>query len=227
MEQLVTFDLDTILTTWEKHFKDLGRSREEQFPVLSGTKKQEDQFLVKSLENEEIVLDVPFCSEEIDGALRRLKLGKSAGHGLLQPEHLKHGGEALKICYQQVCNAVIELESVPDSLKLEIVTPIYKGSGKDPLDTNSYQGITLTPVLTKVFESLILDHLQDVLLEKGIPHSIKLAIGRTFHVWRQSSPWKLSRNLPSRGRECTCAFTTSIKPLIWCNTLSFSSAYMK
>ena len=70
MDQLVTSDLDTILTTWEKHFKDLGRSREEQLPVLSGTKKQVDQFLVKSLKNEEIVLDVPFCSEEIDGALR-------------------------------------------------------------------------------------------------------------------------------------------------------------
>ena len=39
--------LDTILTTWEKHIKDLGRSREEQFPVLSDTKKQVDQFLVK------------------------------------------------------------------------------------------------------------------------------------------------------------------------------------
>ena len=87
-----------------------------------------------------------------------------------QPEHLKHSGEVLKIWIQQVCNAIVELESVPNSLKLGIVTPIYKGGGKDPLDTNSYRGITLTPVLAKVLESLILNRLQDVLLERGIPH---------------------------------------------------------
>ena len=170
VDQLVTSDPDTILATWEKYFKDLGKSREEQFPVLSGTKEQLDQILVKSMENEETLLDVPFCSEEIEGALRKLKAGKSAGHDLLQPEHLKYGGEVLKIWIQHVCNAVVEFESVPDSLKLGIVTPIYKGGGKDPLDTNSYRGITLTPVLAKVLESLILGRLQDVLLEKGIPH---------------------------------------------------------
>ena len=40
MDQVVTSDSDT---TWEKHFKDLGTSREEQFPVLSDTKKQVDK----------------------------------------------------------------------------------------------------------------------------------------------------------------------------------------
>jgi len=49
------------------------------------------------------------------------------------------------------------------------MTPIYKGGGKDPLDTNSYHGITLTPVLAKVLELLILDRLQDMLMEKGLP----------------------------------------------------------
>ena len=74
--------------------------------------------------------------------MRKPKSGKSAGHDLLQPKHLKHGGEVLKVWIQQVCNAVVELESMPDSLKLGIVTPICKGDGKDPIDTNSYKGIT-------------------------------------------------------------------------------------
>ena len=47
----------------------------------------------------------------------------------------------------------MELKSVPDLLKLGIVTPTYIGAGKDSLDTNSYRGITLTPVLAKVLES--------------------------------------------------------------------------
>jgi len=48
---------------------------------------------------------------------------------------------------------------MPGALKMEIVTPIRKGSWKDPLDTNSYCRITLTPMLAKVVELLILDHL--------------------------------------------------------------------
>ena len=40
----------------------------------------------------------------------------------------------------QVCNAITKLEHVPDSLKIGIITPLYKGGGKDPLDTHSYRG---------------------------------------------------------------------------------------
>ena len=41
VDQLITSDPDTILTTWEKHFKDLGRAREEHFPVLSGARSKQ------------------------------------------------------------------------------------------------------------------------------------------------------------------------------------------
>ena len=61
-------------------------------------------------------------------------------------------------------NPIIEFESVPESFKLGIVVPWYKGSGKDPLDTNSYQGITLSLVLAKVLESLILERLRNAVL---------------------------------------------------------------
>ena len=53
---------------------------------------------------------------------------------------------------------------MPDAL-----TEDDKGGGEDPLDTNSCHGITLTPVHAKVLELLILDRLQDMLMEKGLP----------------------------------------------------------
>ena len=170
VNQVVTSDTNTIMTTWEQHFRELSRSKEEEFPILADLKEQVDSLFKRSLENEEMLLDTPFTAEEVDNALRRLKPGKAAGHDLLQPEHLKYGGEVIRIWVQQISNAIVELESVPDALRMGIVTPIYKGSGKDPLDTNSYRGITLTPVLAKVLELLILDRLQDMLMEKGLPH---------------------------------------------------------
>ena len=126
--------------------------------------------LRRSREIEDFVLDTPFTPEEIESVLRNLKLGKSAGYDQVQPEHLKYGGPALYVWIKQVANAMIELECVPESLKVGIVTPLYKGGGKDPLDRNSYHGITLSPVLAKVLESLILVRLKIVLAESGFPH---------------------------------------------------------
>ena len=65
---------------------------------------------------------------------------------------------------------IVELKCVPASHKIEIITPVYKGGGKDPLDINSHRGITLTSVFAKVLESLLLSRLQCHFTEKGIPH---------------------------------------------------------
>ena len=70
--------------------------------------------------------------------LRKLKLGKAAGHDGIRAEHLKYGGPMLRDWILQVCNAIVEVESIPSSLKTGIIIPVYKGCGKDPLDTNSY-----------------------------------------------------------------------------------------
>ena len=108
--------------------------------------------------------------EEIDAVLRKLKFSRSAGHDMLQAEHLKYGGPILRRWIEQICNSIADLESVPDSLKTGIIIPVYKGGGKDPLDTNNYRGITLTSVLAKVLESLLLTRLLTHLSERGIPH---------------------------------------------------------
>ena len=133
-----------------------------------------------------------FCSEEIDGALRKLKSGKSAGHDLLQLEHLKHGGEALKIWIQQVCNAIVELESMPNSLKLRIVTPIYKRVERIPSTSTATEGSPSHQCLPKLLESLILNRLQDVLLERGILHLNQTGCHKSwkghFHIfWNSAS----------------------------------------
>ena len=67
-------------------------------------------------------------------------------------------------------NSIIELETIPDHLNLAIVTPVYKGSGRDPLDQGSYRGISVTPVITKLLELLILARLEPHLEELGVPH---------------------------------------------------------
>ena len=111
--------------------------------MISEYRRLVEEFSKLSWENddEEMIL---FTLEEVEGVVGGLKLGKSGGLDHLQPEHLHFGDQSLLLWIQQVCNAVIESEVVSTTFKQGMLIPVYKGHGKDPLNTNSYRGITLT-----------------------------------------------------------------------------------
>ena len=142
------------------------------------SEEEVEGFLCGSLSNEDYLLDIPFEPAEIHSVLKKLKLSKAAGHDRGQAEHVKYGGPTLRNWILQICNAIIELECIPDSLKTGIITPIYKGGEKDTFNTNSHRGITLTSVFAKILESLILSRLQCHFSEKGIPHLNQMAYFR-------------------------------------------------
>ena len=99
-----------------------------------------------------------------------MKLKKSAGPDNLTAEHLKFGGQSIIIWLTEIFNSVVDVEQIPTCLKLGITIPVYKGGGKDPLNVNSYRGITLNSVISKVLETLILNRLEPVFMEAGLPH---------------------------------------------------------
>jgi hypothetical protein len=195
-------------------------------PLLSDAKQQLKPLLVSSRENEDFVLDVSFCSEEIERVLRNLKSGRSAGHDKLQPEHLKYGGAALNLWIKQVVNAIVEFESIPDSFKLGIVTPVYKGGGRDPLDNNSYRGITLSPLLAKVLESLLLEHLHCALTENELPHVNQTAYQKKVSCAEAifSTLEVVSKSTQNNDRMYLCFCDLH---LTLCNTQFFSSDCMR
>ena len=54
---------------------------------------------------------------------------------------------------------MIEMEKIPAVLKCVVVVPVYKGGGKDPLTASNSRGVTLTSVIAKVLELLVLQRL--------------------------------------------------------------------
>ena len=154
------------------HFKKTSDTKEQENPAISQWREEISNLHAQSLQkdDEELLLDVPFSLEQLEAALKRLKAGKSGGHDGLVPEHLKHGGVVLRTWLLQVYNAIIELEAIPSTLKLGIITPVYKGGGKDPLSSDSYRGITLTPVIAKLLETLLVERLSWLMMERGLPH---------------------------------------------------------
>ena len=69
-----------------------------------------------------------------------------------------------------VLNFVVDVEQVPACLKQGITIPIHRGGCKDPFDVNSYTGITLNLVISKVLESLILVGLKPLFMEADLQH---------------------------------------------------------
>ena len=165
-------DPDVVLETWSDHFKTLSNSHSDQFPSMDKIQQEYDLLYGRSFENDdsEMLVDTPFTLEETEGVIKNLKSGKASGLDHLQAEHLKFGGNSLVLWVQQVCNAAVELETIPDVLKLGVVNPVYKGNGRDPLDTNSYRGITLSSVLSKILELLLLGRFRTILFAPEFPH---------------------------------------------------------
>ena len=136
-------------------------------------------------------MDVPVTIEEIDTAISKLQRGKACGQDGILPEHIIYGGSNYRLWLLKVFNAIIDLEVVPPSLLRAIIVPIYKGKGRDPLSMDNYRGISLTSVIGKLFERIVLQRITPVLKEIGIPHYTQLHIKPVSLV---ATPLQLFKN---------------------------------
>ena len=80
------------------------------------------------------------------------------------------GGEAVVIWLMRILNAIVELKVVPDVLKRGVIVPVYEGGGENPLKVDSYRGATVTSMVAKGLELLVLERLQSIFIEVGLPH---------------------------------------------------------
>ena len=162
-------DSAKILELFRSYFLDLASSdMHPDDPVFSAMKNL-SMLEADSFTHEDQILDTDIVVEEIEDALKVLKLGRSKGADGLNSEHLLYGGTAVTLWLKKIFNTIISLEEIPSCLKEGVVVPIYKGKGKDPLSTSSYRGITLSSVIAKTFEVVILKRMSLVLDDLGYP----------------------------------------------------------
>ena len=67
-----------------------------------------------SFNERDIILDVPFDVEEVEHALKCLKLKRYDGPDNLLPEHLRYCGPVCKNWLCKVYNSICDLELIPD-----------------------------------------------------------------------------------------------------------------
>lgn len=82
-----------------------------------------------------------------------------------------YGGDSLKIWLKKNFNRIVTLEQVSSCMKKGLVIPIYKRQGKDPFVVTSSRCITLSSVLSKLLEI--------VLLYNGYPQFLRSKASRS------------------------------------------------
>ena len=158
-----------LLNCFRSTFSMLGKSTQGCNQAVSNACHSLGRLDSLSIQNEELILDAAITVDELNFAIKRLKRGRSSGYDNLESEHICYVGEVCKQVFTQIFNAILNLEEIPPSLKFGVIIPLYKGKGKDPLLCNSYRGITVYSNLTKLLEIIILERMQPLLEERGLP----------------------------------------------------------
>ena len=85
--------------------------------------------------------------------------------GFWLAEHLIWGGDVIITWLLTILNSIIDHPKIIEEGRAQ--SGLCKGHGKDPFLVDSYRGITVTSVLAKVLESLVLDRMGLTLQEAG------------------------------------------------------------
>lgn len=95
-------------------------------------------------------------ANEISEVIHEINPRKASGFDLITGEILKHLPEKAIRKLTHLINASFRLKYVPQIWKIAEVTMVAK-PGKPPNDVSSYRPISLLPVISKLFEKILLN----------------------------------------------------------------------
>ena len=158
-----------IATCFADNFKDIYKPNS----VLCN-EKWKASFLSKfdAFENKHIS-DECFSVEKIAEHVKMLKRGKAAGVDTLTAEHITFASPVLYNLLQLLFKLMLKYECVPDDFGCGIIIPLEKNTEGDATSSENYRGITLSPVLSKLLESLIMESCNTLLHSDALQFGFK------------------------------------------------------
>ena len=132
--------------------------------------------------DEELLFNV----ELIDKSVKSLGLGKAAGLDGLTAEHLQSSHPVLFTLLNKLFNLMIKHGYVPDSFGASYTVPLPKcnyTTVSKSLTVEDFRGISISPVLSKVFEKCILDRYQRFFETSDHQFGFKKGIGCSHAIF--------------------------------------------
>ena len=119
----------------------------------------------------------PVTVEDVDGCLKKLKLGKAAGIDGLTAEHLFYCHPLITVQLSILFNGMLKSGHVPPDFGTGIIIPLIKNTDGNAASKDNYRGITLSPVLSKLFELILILKFGKYLNSSDLQFAFKPKVG--------------------------------------------------
>jgi hypothetical protein len=142
--------------------------------------------------------------ENIEKAVDKLNNGKAAGYDLLTAEHLKYCHPIVWSCFSKLFSVMLKYSYVPEAFGIGITVPILKSDSKGSNSVSSaYRGITIMPVISKLFEIILLNILNPYLNSCNSQFGFKKGHSCSHAVYSVRKTVDYFTNLNSTVNLCT------------------------
>ena len=108
------------------------------------------------MQNSGIPGGVDISLERVVKAVGGLKTNKAAGCDGVQPEHVKYGGCVLALYLCSAFTMFLRHSFVPEQFVTSYVVPVVKDRSGDTADVNNYRGISVSSLVSKLFEMVLM-----------------------------------------------------------------------
>ena len=117
----------------------------------------------------------PFDVKTVDNVMSELKRGKAAGFDEITSEHILYSHPALSLVLTRLFNIMLVNGVLPDNFYESYTVPIHKtdNTGVKELNVSDFRGISICPVLSKVFEICLIRRCDSLLLSSDYQMGLK------------------------------------------------------
>ena len=143
-------DPTIIADHFNSYFVNIGPKLANDIPSSNVTFHQ---FLLKATSPNNSFFLSPTNYDEIISICKILKSDSSPGHDEIKPDIVKLVADSIAHPITHIFNLSFQSGSIPDTLKLAKVTPIFKKGEKDLF--SNYRPISILPVFSKILERLV------------------------------------------------------------------------
>jgi len=109
----------------------------------------------------------------VNFCINNLKLGKAAGIDKITAEHLYYTHPYISDLLSVLFKCCLIHGIVPNSFGTSIIIPLVKDTSGDVTKTSNYRGIALSPIISKVFESCLLNIFNEQLQSSNLQFGFK------------------------------------------------------
>ena len=166
---------ENISHLWAQHYEAIFANKEYC--------KTELDEISSSFKNININDNMSVSQGEIHVAIKNLSNGKSPGLDNLSGEHLKHVSEYLLIPLSLLFTAMLTHGIMPVEMMKTCILPILKSKSKSVNDKLNYRPIALSNIMSKVFENILFNHLEDYLYTTSNQFGFKKNVGTEMCVF--------------------------------------------